>query len=53
MARAGQSSYARTPGELVEALDRLKDEAVREAGARAGALFDAVPAERVIRSVLG
>lgn len=54
MARAGLSSYARTPGELVEALDRLKDEAVREAGARrAGALFDAVPAERVIRSVLG
>ncbi|WP_067800191.1 MGDG synthase family glycosyltransferase [Actinomadura formosensis] len=54
MARAGLSRYACSPGELVETLDRLKDEAVRKRRIRrAGALFDAVPAERVIRSVLG
>jgi UDP-N-acetylglucosamine:LPS N-acetylglucosamine transferase len=54
MARDGLSCYARSPGELVEALDRLKDEAVREARARrVAALFDAVPAERVIRAALG
>ncbi|GAA1840267.1 galactosyldiacylglycerol synthase [Actinomadura bangladeshensis] len=54
MARDGLSCYARSPRELIEALDRLKDEAVRAARARrAAALFDAVPAERVIRAALG
>lgn len=54
MARDGLSSYARTPEQLIAALDRLKDGAVRQARARrAAALFDAVPAERVIRDALG
>ncbi|MFA1544999.1 MGDG synthase family glycosyltransferase [Actinomadura chokoriensis] len=54
MESAGLSCYARTPGELIRALDRLKDEAARRVRARrAAALFDAVPAERVIGSVLG
>ncbi|MFB4310608.1 hypothetical protein [Actinomadura sp. GTD37] len=54
MARAGVSCYARTPGELVEALDLLADGAARRSRARrAAALFDAVPAERVIRAALG
>jgi len=54
MARAGLSRYARTPGELVEALDGLRDDAARRARVRrTAALFDAVPAERVIRAALG
>ena len=54
MARDGLSCYARTSGELIGALDALRDDAVRRARARkVAALFDAVPAERVIRSALG
>ncbi|MEU5992354.1 hypothetical protein ABZ806_25570 [Spirillospora sp. NPDC047418] len=54
MARDGLSCYARSPRELIEALDGLADGAVRAARARkAAALFDAVPAERVIRAALG
>lgn len=54
MARAGLSSFARSPAELVEALDRLEGEALRATRARrVAALFDAVPAERIIRAALG
>ena len=54
MVRDGLSSFARSPAELGEALDRIKDEALRGTRARRVAeLFDAVPAERVIRSALG
>ncbi|QKW34265.1 hypothetical protein HUT06_09680 [Actinomadura sp. NAK00032] len=54
MARAGLSRYARTPGELVGELDRLADGAERRTRARTAAgLLRAVPAERVIATVLG
>ncbi len=54
MARAGLSRYARTPGELVGELDRLKDDAERRTRARTAAgLLRAAPAERVIQTALG
>ncbi|MFC4052078.1 hypothetical protein ACFOY4_20540 [Actinomadura syzygii] len=54
MARDGLSFFARSPAELVDALDRLGGRALRDTRARrVAALFDAVPAERVIRSALG
>lgn len=49
MARAGLSVYARGPGELLAALDRLADAAERaRLTRRATALFDAPPAEDLL-----
>ncbi|WP_243716172.1 MGDG synthase family glycosyltransferase [Actinomadura darangshiensis] len=52
MARDGLSSFAGSPAELVEALDRLQDETTRRAR-KIRRLFDAVPAEKVIGAALG
>ncbi|WP_141585695.1 hypothetical protein [Actinomadura sp. WMMA1423] len=53
MARAGLSALARSPDELLEALDRFADERARAAWARrVETLFDAVGAEHVIRAAL-
>lgn len=53
MADRGVSVYARSPGDLLDALDRLGDEAVRGAQIeRATALFTAAPAERIVASAL-
>ncbi|GAA0283928.1 galactosyldiacylglycerol synthase [Actinomadura nitritigenes] len=54
MARGGLSVYAHSPAELVEALDRLKDGALRRTrAARVDALFSAEPAERAVCAALG
>ncbi len=53
MAERGVSVYARTPGELLDALDRLADGTTRgEQIERAAALFNAEPAERIVASAL-
>ncbi|QKG21754.1 diacylglycerol glucosyltransferase [Actinomadura verrucosospora] len=54
MARAGLSVHAHSPAELVEALDRLADGALRRTrAARVDALFSAEPAERAVCTALG
>lgn len=54
MARAGLSDLARSPAELLEALDGLGSERVRGTRARrVELLFDAVRADHVIRAALG
>ncbi|GAB3975590.1 galactosyldiacylglycerol synthase [Actinoallomurus acanthiterrae] len=53
MSARGLSVYARTPAELLAALDRLREPSVRRGQAdRAAGLFDAAPAEKIVASRL-